>query len=410
MDSPHGKPAESVKRFTLMKWAVAGAILLLLALTWLGGPDKPDEPADGVPGAGADAAGSTNAGPAGASATTMLTLELAADGGLKVGGVVADEATRNQWLNEIRIGAQGRRVTDDLRVGSVSPAAADWTSQLSGLVAVMRERQIAGLRVEGDRVILQGAAPDQAAKRETDNMVQAQLPSGYRLESKVAIGPSPAGAARASAESSKPSASTSAKGQGPSAAGPATAAGAGAGASAPASAGTSSAASSGGASPSSPAPAQKGGEVAPSAAGDRSDARALAQNEPAGEKSAIESKTPVRKPANCPRQLRPLAQPVYFKTDAAAIAADDRSRLKRLGECLGRARVRIVGHADPRHTDEYNQELSERRAKAVAEILTEAGANPSRVTVVGAGKVQARAKKPSRQALQRARRVDIQLR
>ena len=118
----------------------------------------------------------------------------------------------------------------------------------------------------------------------------------------------------------------------------------------------------------------------------------------------------MRKPANCPRQLRPLAQPVYFKTDASAIPSEDRDRLQRLGECLGRARVRIIGHADPRHTDEYNQELSERRARAVADLLTAAGADPARVAVVGAGKAQAPAKKPSRQALQRARRVDIQIR
>jgi outer membrane protein OmpA-like peptidoglycan-associated protein len=144
----------------------------------------------------------------------------------------------------------------------------------------------------------------------------------------------------------------------------------------------------------------------------------LAQKDPAatsgGQDAAREGTTPskaARKPpANCPRQLRPLAQPVYFKTDAASISSEDRARLQRLGECLGRARVRIVGHADPRHTDEYNQELSERRARAVAGVLTDAGADPARVAVVGAGKTQASSKKPSRQALQRARRVDIQIR
>jgi OmpA-OmpF porin, OOP family len=154
-------------------------------------------------------------------------------------------------------------------------------------------------------------------------------------------------------------------------------------------------------SPPPPAALAQRDPAAPAAAADRPEA--------ARDSSAAAAK-PARKPANCPRQLRPLAQPVYFKTDASSIASEDRSRLQRLGECLGRSRVRIVGHADPRHTDEYNQELSERRARAVADVLTAAGADPSRISVVGAGKSKPSSKKPSRQALQRARRVDIQIR
>ena len=191
MDTPHGKPAESIKRFSLMKWAVAGAILLLLALTWLGGPDDMDGSAGKGPAAGADAPGSSASGPAGAGTPATLALELAPDGSLVVGGTVADEATRDQWLNEIRIGAQGRRVTDQLKVGPVAPAKADWASHLSSLVAVMRERQLASLRVEGDRVVLQGPASDAVARKDTETMIQAQLPSGYRLDSRLAAGSAP---------------------------------------------------------------------------------------------------------------------------------------------------------------------------------------------------------------------------
>ena len=394
MDTSFGKPAESIKRFSLMKWAVAGAILVLLALTWLGGPGADDQPAGEAPGAGA-------AGTAGkdgsAASTTTLSLQLAPDGSLKVGGVVADEATRDQWLNEIRIGAQGRRVTDELKVGKVEPAKADWAGHLSGLVAVMRERQLAALRVEGERVLLQGAGKDAIAKSETESMIQAQLPSGYRLDTRLAAGAPAAGAPRAGAgpAGAKPSSSP-----GPSPAAPAARPGfielPSAGAPPAPSAATEG--RSAGQSPP-PALAQKDPDAAATAAGRQEAAR-----------DGAAPARPARKPANCPRQLRPLAQPVYFKTDAAAISSEDRARLQRLGECLGRGRVRIVGHADPRHTDEYNQELSERRARAVAEVLTSAGADPARVTVVGEGKAQSAPKKPSRQALQRARRVDIQIR
>jgi len=386
MDTPHGKPAESIKRFSLMKWAVAAAVLLLLALTWLGGPDEGDESAREGPIAGSDAQGSSGPGPAGGvAADATLALELAPDGSLAVGGTVADDATRNQWLNEIRIGAQGRRVSDQLKVGSVAPAKADWASHLSSLVAVMRERQLASLRVEGDRVVLQGPASDPVARKETETMIQAQLPSGYRLDSRLASGPSAGGAPRASAGSPSkgaPSPASSPSGQ----AGTSASGGASAGATA-----------------SSSPPAALAQKDPGAASADRADAADAGRDAPAGKK-------PVRKPANCPRQLRPLAQPVYFKTDVSAIPSEDRDRLQRLGECIGRARVRIVGHADPRHTDEYNQELSERRARAVADMLTAAGADPARIEVVGAGKAKAPAKKPSRQALQRARRVDIQIR
>jgi outer membrane protein OmpA-like peptidoglycan-associated protein len=273
-----------------------------------------------------------------------------------------------------------------MTIGPVAPAAADWSGQLSALVAVMRERQLDSLRVEGDRVVLQGAAPDPVAKAETESMIRAQVPGGYRLENKLAVGRPTEGVSQAAAgrEPKRASAAGGSSGDSPAvAAAPAT----------------------------SPSPAASAAAAkTPAAVAERSDPRALAQNDAARDDRPVEAKRQVRKPANCPRQLRPLAQPVYFKTDAAAIPPEDRARLQRLGECLGRARVRVIGHADPRHTDEYNQELSERRARAVADTLMSAGADPARVTVVGVGKANVPAKKPTRQALQRARRVDIQIR
>ena len=64
---------------------------------------------------------------------------------------------------------------------AVSPAASGWAGQLSGLVAVMRERRLAGLRVDGDRVLLKGAVGNTADKGEIEKMIQAQLPPGFRM-------------------------------------------------------------------------------------------------------------------------------------------------------------------------------------------------------------------------------------
>ena len=49
------------------------------------------------------------------------------------------------------------------------------------------------------------------------------------------------------------------------------------------------------------------------------------------------------------------------RTDSAALPSKEVARLERLGACLGRHSVRIIGHADPRHTDDYNVALSQRR-------------------------------------------------
>lgn len=375
MDIQYGKPAESVKRFSLIKWATAGVLLALLLIVGFAGGDPAVEASDS-PGPLANAAtqaegkGSTSAGRAGSAGkpgvgSTSLTLDVAPDGSLRVIGVVADEATRNQWLNAIRIGAQGAKVSDELRIGPVVPAAAGWAGQLSSLVAVMRERQVARLRVDGETVTLNAAVADPAEKGELEKMIQAQLPPGYRMESKVGVA-SAASAASASSATGR----------------------------APASGGSSSV-----------APAARDG----SARQPDREAEKLAQRE-TPRASEPTTKAPARKPANCPRQLRSLAQSVYFKTDAATISSEDRARLQRLGECLGRSRVRLVGHSDPRHTAEYNQELSERRAQAVAEALAAGGAAPGRVSVVGAGNAKPASKGTSKQALQGSRRVDIQIR
>jgi OOP family OmpA-OmpF porin len=50
------------------------------------------------------------------------------------------------------------------------------------------------------------------------------------------------------------------------------------------------------------------------------------------------------------------------------------------------ADVRVVGHADEVGSDRYNQRLSTRRAKAVADYLTNAGISPDQISFEGRGK------------------------
>jgi len=404
MDTPYGKPAGSVRRFSLLKWGVAGVLSALLLLTWVAG----NQPKDEVP--GAVSGGRISAADGGSPTPASLALELGSDGAVKVQGVVADSATRDQWLNQIRIGARGARVVDELRIDTASPAAASgWGTHLSPLVALMRERRLEGLRVEGNSVLLKGAASTSADKEETDKTILAQLPPGYRLESRIIVG-TPATAA------SRPPASASSAAPGPS-------------------------------SPSvKPSPQRQDGRASGAAGdqrtgdqrtgdqrtgdqrtGDQRTGDQRTSDQKAGERGANDRMAPDKqaqagrptaepagkeassKPPGCPPQLRSLAQQVYFRTDGASLSAADRARLERLGECLGRSQVRIVGHADPRLSDAYNQELSERRARAVADALRAGGLPSSRISVQGAGRGKPSAT-ASAEALQRSRRVDIQIR
>ena len=57
---------------------------------------------------------------------------------------------------------------------------------------------------------------------------------------------------------------------------------------------------------------------------------------------------------------------VHFATDSAALSPVERERLLAFMRGVGRDRdavIRLAGHADERHTDAYNLELSARRAQ-----------------------------------------------
>jgi outer membrane protein OmpA-like peptidoglycan-associated protein len=69
------------------------------------------------------------------------------------------------------------------------------------------------------------------------------------------------------------------------------------------------------------------------------------------------------------------AQPVAAQTVAA------------MGPC-GWTGLNVVGHTDLSGSLSYNQALSERRARSVADLLAAAGAQPGALTVSGKGKTQ----------------------
>lgn len=78
----------------------------------------------------------------------------------------------------------------------------------------------------------------------------------------------------------------------------------------------------------------------------------------------------------------------YFDFDSNVVHEDDRPAIESNADYLvahPNIRVILEGHTDPRGSREYNIGLGERRAKAVAEILTAKGVRSSQIRLVSYG-------------------------
>ena len=78
----------------------------------------------------------------------------------------------------------------------------------------------------------------------------------------------------------------------------------------------------------------------------------------------------------------------YFDFDSNVVRETDRPAIYANADKLvanPAQRVIVEGYTDPRGSREYNIGLGERRAKAVAELLRERGANPSQIRLVSYG-------------------------
>ncbi len=99
-----------------------------------------------------------------------------------------------------------------------------------------------------------------------------------------------------------------------------------------------------------------------------------------------------------------------FDFDSAELRPENREKLARIAGVLLASegyRLFIDGHTDDIGTAEYNQKLSERRAKAVRDYLVEAGIPPELIEIRGFGKTQPLVKAKTKQARARNRRVEI---
>ena len=109
--------------------------------------------------------------------------------------------------------------------------------------------------------------------------------------------------------------------------------------------------------------------------------------------------------------LTGLSVAVHFDVDSATTAGQYRQALEAVAKAshsIDGLTVKLVGHADPRGSDSYNQNLSEARASSVGQVLQEVGALPITIKTEGRGENESL---PDGQEGHYAldRRVDIQL-
>jgi OOP family OmpA-OmpF porin len=86
-----------------------------------------------------------------------------------------------------------------------------------------------------------------------------------------------------------------------------------------------------------------------------------------------------------------LSSDVLFEFDKAELRAEGRKKLDEISDRLKGANVQqinAIGHADRIGRDEYNKQLSEKRAQAVREYLSQKGVEPTKVRSEGRGEAE----------------------
>ena len=111
----------------------------------------------------------------------------------------------------------------------------------------------------------------------------------------------------------------------------------------------------------------------------------------------------------CARILARL-QDVHFAFDSAQLTGEAKSILNGAVSAINANpsdTISIEGHTDSTGSDAYNSQLSQRRARAVAEYLASQGVSASRLKAVGMGESHPVASNDTREGRAQNRRVEI---
>lgn len=104
---------------------------------------------------------------------------------------------------------------------------------------------------------------------------------------------------------------------------------------------------------------------------------------------------------------------VTFATDSATIKPAFYGPLDQVAATLNQytsTYIDVVGHTDNTGPAEYNQRLSEARARSVADYISSRGVYPPRINIGGAGEDQPKASNATAAGRQQNRRVELTIR
>ncbi|MEZ5798733.1 MAG: OmpA family protein [Paracoccaceae bacterium] len=108
-----------------------------------------------------------------------------------------------------------------------------------------------------------------------------------------------------------------------------------------------------------------------------------------------------------------MPQDLLFATDSASVRPDLTGDIKTVAASLLRypnSRIEVIGHTDNTGSAAYNQDLSQRRAVSVANILRESGVPNGRLTAYGRGEDQPVTTNLTPEGRAQNRRVEIIIR
>lgn len=101
---------------------------------------------------------------------------------------------------------------------------------------------------------------------------------------------------------------------------------------------------------------------------------------------------------------------ILFDFDDSTLRPQAKTNLRDLANSLDKydnTDILIVGHTDAVGSDDYNYDLSQRRAASAARYLYDLGVSPDRVTTVGRGETEPVASNDTDYGRQQNRRVEI---
>jgi outer membrane protein OmpA-like peptidoglycan-associated protein len=101
---------------------------------------------------------------------------------------------------------------------------------------------------------------------------------------------------------------------------------------------------------------------------------------------------------------------VLFAYDKADVQPDEQAKIDQIAGYVKQNEGLVVlldGHTDPRGSDKYNMDLSQRRVTAVREALVKAGVPAERIATTASGKKRLACGEPTEPCYQADRRVEV---